>query len=132
MAQPRRRGPTLYVQIADTLAQRIEHMRPGTSLPAEKDLAWEFDTSSATIGAALDLLQARGLIRRDRGRVAAVRQLPDPVVVAMADIEAVEFRLPSLEESKILDVPPGAWVAQLRYPGGAVRVVPIDRLRLER
>ncbi|WKD57149.1 putative HTH-type transcriptional regulator YidP [Corynebacterium capitovis DSM 44611] len=72
-----------YVAIAENLRTRItsEALRPGSRLPAERELVDEFGVARMTVRHALDLLQLEGIIERRRGRTGGtfVRALP-PVV----------------------------------------------------
>ncbi|WEV43613.1 GntR family transcriptional regulator [Lactobacillus sp. ESL0684] len=60
---------TKYIDIATTLKQRINsgQYKAGTSLPQQKTLAKEFNTSRMTIQKALDVLDNEGLIYRVQG-----------------------------------------------------------------
>ena len=62
-------GLPLYIQIAETLAQRISigEYLPGEVLPAETKLAEHFGVSNITIRKALGILSTKKLISRKRG-----------------------------------------------------------------
>lgn len=54
----------LYLQIADKLAQQINSggLKPGMRLPAERDLAQQYDVSRQTVREALIALEVSGLV----------------------------------------------------------------------
>jgi GntR family transcriptional regulator len=60
----------LYLQVRDTLAQRIAGggWEPGSAVPNEADLALEMGVSAGTVRKALELLEAQRLITRRQGR----------------------------------------------------------------
>jgi DNA-binding GntR family transcriptional regulator len=65
----------IYVQVADHIAGRIEagDLAPGARLPAERDLATEYQVAYDTIRRATALLRERGLILTIVGRGTFVR-----------------------------------------------------------
>lgn len=67
-----------YRQVADLLRDAIEREEyaPGSSLPAEGELASRYDVSRVTINRAVQLLRAEGLVRVLRGRGTVVRAIP--------------------------------------------------------
>jgi GntR family transcriptional regulator len=60
----------LYLQVQDTLAQRIAsgEWKPGSAVPNEADLALEMGVSAGTVRKALELLERQRLITRRQGR----------------------------------------------------------------
>jgi len=60
----------VYVQVADHITSRIEagELAPGARLPAERDLASEYQVSYDTIRRATAVLRDRGLIITIVGR----------------------------------------------------------------
>jgi len=82
------RGPVrqepLADQVRDLLTQRIARgfYAPDARLPGELDLASELGVSRATVRRAMDLLAARGLIRRRQGVgtfAASPHDIPNPL-----------------------------------------------------
>lgn len=64
-------GPQLvYVAVADHVAARITagELRPGSRLPAERDLALEYGVAYLTIRRAAQVLRDRGLIITVHGK----------------------------------------------------------------
>lgn len=59
-----------YIQVIDSLTDYIEanHLSPGHQLPGEADLCKAFDVSRTVIRQALQELEYRGLILREKGR----------------------------------------------------------------
>ena len=76
---PRGDAP-LHRQLESGLRGLIQsgHVRPGSSLPGELDLAAELGVSRHTIRHALGVLTAEGLLRRERGRGTTVVGGPPP------------------------------------------------------
>jgi GntR family transcriptional regulator len=67
-----------YRQLADLLRRAIEsgEYAPGSTLPAEPQLAERYNTSRLTVNRAVTILRSEGLVRVDRGRGTVVRDLP--------------------------------------------------------
>ncbi|BBN96762.1 GntR family transcriptional regulator [Deinococcus grandis] len=70
----------VYVQVAQGLTQRIEsgQLRPGSALPAERDLAAHLGVSRVTVRQALGLLAQQGLLTRRHGSGTFVTPPPRP------------------------------------------------------
>ncbi|GGR91743.1 GntR family transcriptional regulator [Deinococcus sedimenti] len=70
----------VYVQVAQGLTQRIDsgQLRPGSALPAERDLAAHLGVSRVTIRQALALLAQQGLLTRRHGSGTFVTPPPRP------------------------------------------------------
>lgn len=62
--------PPLYLQLRDTLAERIAsgEWKPGRGVISEVDLAREFGVSRGTVRKALKLLESECLVTRQQGR----------------------------------------------------------------
>lgn len=67
-----------YRQVADLLRDGIERQEyaPGSTLPAEPELAAQYDVSRVTINRAVQLLRGEGLVRVLRGVGTVVRAIP--------------------------------------------------------
>jgi GntR family transcriptional regulator len=76
----KRRNVPLHHQVFLVLQDEIAERRyaPGEALPGEEDLARHFGVSRVTIRAALEALDALGLIERRQGVGTFVRELPRP------------------------------------------------------
>jgi len=68
----------LYVRIERVLRARLAAAQPGDVVPAESALAEEFGVARMTVRAALNALEADGLVERIQGRGTFVRQRPAP------------------------------------------------------
>ena len=60
----------LYYQIAEDIKNKVHTgiLTVGTNVPTESELRRMYDVSPSTVKAALNLLIAQGILRRDRGR----------------------------------------------------------------
>ena len=126
----------VWAQIEDTLGARIAsgELRVGDRLPAERDLAEQFDVSRGTVRQALDALALRGLVERGIGRgtfIAAGKvdvRLQDVAgftqQVARAGLQAHARVLRSA-----ITTAPARIATVLRVPDGAP-VLRLERLRL--
>lgn len=118
-----RRQPT-YLQIADTLAQRIARRRPGAPVESEHELAEVFGVNRLTARAALDELERRFLVRRTKGRGTFVARRIDYVIGPertpsfTATVRAAGG-VPRTENSPVRLVRPPAWARrELGLPEG--------------
>lgn len=68
----------LHVRIEQALRARLDSTAPGDALPSEPTLAAEFGVARMTVRAALNTLEADGLINRIPGRGTFARQRPTP------------------------------------------------------
>ena len=59
----------LYLRVRDALVERIANgdWKPGSAILNEVDLAREIGVSGGTVGKALKLMEAEGLVTRRRG-----------------------------------------------------------------
>ncbi|MEV0726494.1 GntR family transcriptional regulator [Micromonospora purpureochromogenes] len=125
----------LYVRIERELRTRLTRARPGDAVPAESALAEEFGVARMTVRAALNALEADGLIERIQGRGTFVRQRPQPRAAGtlMSFQEQVRAwgRTPAslLVEGEVRAAS-AAEVAALHLTAAAPRVVSIVRVRL--
>ncbi|MGA5305136.1 GntR family transcriptional regulator [Nucisporomicrobium flavum] len=125
----------LYVRIERALRARLEQARPGDLVPAESALAAEFGVARMTVRAALDALEADGLVERIQGRGTFVRQRPAPRAAAtlMSFHDQVRSwgRRPSsrLVAAEVRHAT-GEEAAALQLTAAAPRVVSIVRVRL--
>ncbi|WP_238014519.1 GntR family transcriptional regulator [Dactylosporangium sp. AC04546] len=125
----------LYVRIERELRTRLAQARPGDALPAESVLAEEFGVARMTMRAALNALEADGLIERIQGRGTFVRQPPAPraagTLMSFQDQVRNWGRTPSsrLVEAEVRAAS-AAEAAALRLTAAAPRVVSIARVRM--
>ncbi len=79
-------------------AQIVESNLPfGARLPEERELARQFDTSRATVRAALTALEREGLIERRQGSGTYVAFAPE------ADLNSFELRVPSVSPIDVME-----------------------------
>jgi GntR family transcriptional regulator len=75
-------NPPLYVQLRDTLAERIAsgEWKPGRGVPSTADLAREFGVSQGTVRKALRQLESECLVtrRQDHGTLKSVHHCRPP------------------------------------------------------
>src|SRR5690348_13515148 len=86
----------LYQHVARELVAAIAAGRYaiGDRLPAERELALEFDVSRPTVREAIIALEAQGLVEVRLGSGAYVRQIPgQPIGFGITAFEVVEARL---------------------------------------
>lgn len=125
----------LYVRIERELRARLAGAQPGDALPAESVLAEEFGVARMTMRAALNALEADGLIERIQGRGTFVRQRPAPrpagTLMSFQDQVRSWGRSPSsrLIEAEVRAAS-AAEAAALQLTTAAPRVVSIARVRL--
>lgn len=121
---PADRRYATYLQIADTLAQRIARRRPGAPVESEHELAELFGVNRLTARAALDELERRFLVRRSKGRGTFVARRIDYVIGPertpsfTATVRAAGA-VPRTENSALRLVRPPAWARrELALPEG--------------
>ncbi|MET7419698.1 GntR family transcriptional regulator [Dactylosporangium sp. NPDC005555] len=125
----------LYVRIERELRARLDRAAPGDALPAESVLAEEFGVARMTMRAALNALEADGLIERIQGRGTYVRQRPAQraagTLMSFQDQVRSWGRTPS---SRVVEAEVRAAsadeAAALRLTAAAPRVVSIVRVRM--
>ncbi len=106
----------IYRQIVDQLRREINAglLKPGDALPSVRQVAERHTINPMTVSRAYSLLEAEGLLTRQRGKPMSVAAQP-------AGEDSVEHRLallrPSLErlvrESRQLDLQAGPVIAEL-------------------
>ena len=126
-----------YIQVIDSLTEYIDnnHLPPGHQLPGEADLCQAFDVSRTVIRQALQELEYKGLIYKEKGRGTFVAEpkiheglfqeltgfYQDMVAKGhrpMTDVLKQEKVLATKKVAAFLDLTPGAHVIQidrLRY-----------------
>ncbi|MEV8506499.1 GntR family transcriptional regulator [Actinoplanes sp. NPDC051475] len=125
----------LYVRIERALRARLARAEPGDVVPAESALAEEFGVARMTVRAALNALEADGLIERVQGRGTFVRQRPAPraagTLMSFHDQVISWGRTPSsrLVEAEVRPAT-AEEAAALQLTAAAARVVSIVRVRL--
>jgi GntR family transcriptional regulator len=117
-----------YLKVKDHIVERIAQLRPGVSIPPERDLAVECRTSRTTVRKAVTELVAEGrLVRRQgSGTYVAEPKLAWPLMVSgfteHAEAEGLNARtsflgaefIPASDElAERLDVRPGARVLSM-------------------
>ena len=125
----------LYQRIERELRTRLAGARPGAVVPTETALADEFGVARMTVRAALNALEADGLIERIQGRGTFVRQPPAPraagTLMSFHDPMHSWGRAPS---SRLISAEERAATADeaaaLHLSAVAPRVVTIARVRL--
>ncbi|GAA3390447.1 GntR family transcriptional regulator [Cryptosporangium minutisporangium] len=125
----------LYARIERELRARLARAEPGDVVPAEAALAQEFGVARMTVRAALNALEADGLIERIQGRGTFVRQPPTPrpagTLSSFQDQVRSWGRTPSsrLVEAEVRPATPEE-AAALALTAATPRVVSITRVRL--
>ena len=124
-----------YYQIMNMLRRKIEQgeLSPGDKLPREMDLAKTFGVSRVTLRQALSILEADGLVDRERGHGTFIsKTLPKHQKIKLTGIIGQdvpgegERRLLSIEE-----VNPSPDIEEFFSPLEQNRVTRIRRLRME-
>lgn len=118
----------IYRQLADILRRKIAsgEWEPGRQLPSEAHLGSEYEVSQASVRRALALLRAEGRVVRQRGRVAAVAERREPMIVRFeqGDQAHIQFRFPTPKEQQDLEIDETALVMEIDQEG-ETRVVPV-------
>jgi GntR family transcriptional regulator len=103
----KRRNIPLHHQVFLVLQDAIAERRyaPGEALPSEEDLTKVFGVSRVTIRAALDALNALGLIERRQGSGTFVRELskPEPWSVPIMDLAARSRMIVRTTEAHVVE-----------------------------
>lgn len=109
-------GVPIYRQLMDQIRRMIAsgHLPAGSALPSVRDLAMEHAVNPMTISKAFAMLEAEGLLVRNRGKpmtVAGTRRSPAPLSQRLRQLE------PQLDEviatARQLDVGRDEFIALL-------------------
>jgi GntR family transcriptional regulator len=129
------RSIPFYYQIANLLRRRIEEgeLGPGDKLPRELDLAKSFGVSRVTLRPALSILEADGLLDRERGNGTFVpKTLNSPEKFKLTAI--IEQNLSGEMAHRLIsveDVPPHPLMEEFFHISSEDRLTRIRRLRIE-
>lgn len=93
-----------HPRLADTIASELEHMilegslAPGQKLPAERELARQFDVSRPSLREAIQQLEARGLLSRRQGggtyvKASLLQSFEDPLQQLLSGNQEAQFDL---------------------------------------
>jgi GntR family transcriptional regulator len=109
-------GIPIYRQLIDQIRRLIAagQLQAGAELPSVRDLAVEHAVNPMTISKAYALLEAEGLLVRNRGRpmtVAASRRSQQPIAQRLRQVEPQVLQLMSAAQQ--LDIPRKDLVALL-------------------
>ncbi len=128
------RAIPFYYQIANLLRRRIEEgeLGPGDKLPRELDLAKSFGVSRVTLRQALSILEADGLLDRERGNGTFVaKSLNSPEKIKLTGI--IEQNLSGEQAHRLIsveDVPPLQRLEEFFHISSQDRLTRIRRLRM--
>jgi GntR family transcriptional regulator len=122
---------TRYHWIADVLRERILTgvYPPGSLLPSESHLSFDFERSRDTVRDALDVLRTEGLVVKERGRRAMVAPIAERTAVALAAGSSVTARMPLRTELLGLGCRAETPLLVQTRPSGAVVLHPADRVQ---
>ncbi|MEV6923955.1 winged helix-turn-helix domain-containing protein [Dactylosporangium sp. NPDC051485] len=123
---------TRYHLIADAIREQIlaSIYPPGSLLPSEESLSFDFGHSRDTVRDALDVLRAEGLVVKERGRRAMVAPVAERTAVALAAGSSVTARMPLRTELLELGCRAQTPLLVQTRPGGTVVLHPADRVQL--
>jgi len=111
--------PALRRQLASVLREQIEDgtWTPGDRLPSAAALAQGHGVSIDTAHAALNILQAEGLVHRVQ-RVGTIVTGDAPVRIEHIEGPCrIRVRMPTQPERSVLEVPPGVPLIEIARPG---------------
>ena len=115
-------GIPIYRQLSDQIRRLIAagQLQPGAELPSVRDLAVEHAVNPMTISKAYALLEAEGLLVRNRGKpmtVAASRRSQQPISQRLRQVEPQLLQLVSA--ARQLDIPREDLIALLEKRWGS-------------
>jgi DNA-binding GntR family transcriptional regulator len=121
---------TRYHMIADVLRERIMTgvYLPGSLLPSELSLSFEFGYGRDTVRDALDVLRAEGLVVKERGRRATVAPITERSAVALLAGSTVGARMPRRTELPGLACRAETPLLVQTKPDGTVLLHPADQV----
>lgn len=121
---------TRYHMIADVLRDRILTgvYPPGSLLPSESDLSFDFGYSRDTVRDALDVLRAEGLVVKERGRRAMVAAIAERSALTLPAGSTVGARMPRRTELADLACRAETPLLVQTRPDGTVLLHPADKV----
>ncbi|WP_432834128.1 GntR family transcriptional regulator [Dactylosporangium sp. CA-092794] len=116
----------VYKQLADILRDQIYSgaVPPGKQLPSDLYLSQMHRLGRGTVRRAVEVLQNEGLVTRDKGQRATVREQSPRDVVLLEPGDEVSGRMPNDAERRSLGLPVGEPILEVRRRGGYVDVFP--------
>ena len=125
-------GVPLHRQLTDALRARIVsgEWPPGTLLPPQPRLRYEYGVGKATVHAAIGALRAEGLVTVERGVGVRVREVAERQEVSGEPGSTVETRMPTPEERATFQMAEGVPVLVVTAPDGWTDVYPGDAHRV--
>jgi DNA-binding FadR family transcriptional regulator len=125
-------GVPLHRQLAAALRARIVagEWAPGSLLPAQARIGYDYGVGKATVQAAITALRSEGLITVERGVGIRVREPVEPERVAVPRGALISARPPTPDERAELDIPEGVHVLVVELGGRVRGVYPADRVLL--
>ncbi|MEV0131432.1 winged helix-turn-helix domain-containing protein [Dactylosporangium sp. NPDC050688] len=127
-----RLGSVRYLAVADEIRTAILSgvYPPGTALPAEQRLCFEYRCGRDTVRDALDVVRGEGLIIKERGRPTRVTLHTDHVTVRLQPGTVVGARMPMRPETAVLQCRPEVPLLTVLGSDSAERLYPADRVLL--
>jgi GntR family transcriptional regulator len=86
-------GVPIYRQLVDQVRRMVAsgQLTPGTELPSVREVATEYTVNPTTISKAYSLLEAEGLLQRNRGKpmtIATARRNQNGIAQRLKQVEA--------------------------------------------
>lgn len=124
-------GVPLHRQLAAILRARIVagEWPPGSLLPAQARIGYDYGVGKATVQAAVTALRAEGLVTVERGTGIRVRP-PTPALEELVGEpdQVVTARMPTPEERARLQLAEGVPVLVIHNPDGLMDVYAADEV----